>query len=116
MKGSHVVTASILLVLAVGILLVPAAASSEQSQIAKANAQIQQISGQCVSALKQAASQGQMDGIAHQCDTGITQVLAALEAQLGHSVPYTTSVVCVTNSKVDYAACFDPIHLGGSGG
>lgn len=115
MKKTYIAAAGIGLMLAIIVTALPTIAGTEQSQIAKANAAIQGITGLCVASLHKADSRSQMDGIAQLCDYNVMQVLTALEAQLGHSVPYTTSVVCVTNNKVGYTACFDPIHIGGSG-
>lgn len=117
MKKSYIAAVGIGLMLALAVsTTLPGIAGTEQDKMAKANAQIQMISGQCVAALHRASSSGEMDGIAQQCDTDIFQVLAALETELGHSVQYTVSQTCVTNNKVGYTVCFDPIHIGGSGG
>ena len=116
MKKSYIAALGIGLMLAFVLAALPGIASTDQDKIALANAQIQKISGLCVAALHRASSSGQMDGIAQQCDAAIFQVIAALEAELGHSVQYVVSQTCVTNHKVGYTACFDPIHIGGSGG
>lgn len=115
-KKPYIAAVGIGLVMALTFFAVPTTGGTDQAQIAKANAQIQQISGQCVAKLHQVDSKGQMDAVAQQCEAAILQVLAALQAELGHSVQYTVSQVCVTNNKVGYTACFDPIHIGGSGG
>ncbi len=116
MKKSYLAAAGIGLMLTMTLIALPTIAGTEQAQIAQANAQIQKISGQCVAQLKQADSASVMNAIAGNCDAGIQQILANLVAALGHTVPYTMQVVCVTNNKVGYTACFDPIHIGGSGG
>jgi DNA polymerase I-like protein with 3'-5' exonuclease and polymerase domains len=95
-------------------LALPALADTEQDRIAQANAEIQKITGQCISQLKRAESVEEMDGLAASCEAKIQKVLQELE-ELGHSVDFAVYEVCVTNTKVNYTACFDPIHVGGSG-
>ena len=116
MKKSYIAAVGIGLMLALVLTVLPSIAGAEQNEIAKANAEIQKISGQCVSALHRAENASQMDSIAQRCDVAVFQVLADLEATLGHSVEDADSQTCVTNNKVGYTACFDPIHIGGSGG
>lgn len=115
MRKLHVFTAGLALLATFAFFVLPAVADSEQAEIAKANAKINKITGQCKNQLKQATSASAMNTIAANCDAKILGVLAALESKLGHPVKYTVSLTCVTNTKVNYTVCFDPIHIGGSG-
>lgn len=96
-------------------LALPAVADTEQDRIAQANAEIQKITGQCISQLKRAESVEEMDSLAAGCEAKIQEVLQELEEELGHPVDLVVYEICVTNIKVNYTACFDPIHVGGSG-
>ena len=116
MNKSYIAAVGLGLIVALTLWALPSIAGTDQDEIAKANAQIQQISGQCVAALHQADSSGDMDNIAANCDTDIAQVLADLMSELGYEPFYTTSKTYVTNERVGYTVCFDPIHIGGSGG
>lgn len=115
MRKLHVVAAGLALLASFALFVLPAVGNSDKTEIAKANAQISKITGQCISQLQQATSASAMNTIASNCDSKINGVLAALESKLGHPVTYTVSPVCVTNNKVNYTVCFDPIHIGGSG-
>ena len=115
MRKWHIVSAGLALLATFAFFVLPAIGNSEKAEIAKANAQISMITGQCKAQLHQATSAAAMQTIASNCDAKIHDVLAALESKLGHTVQYTASLVCVTNNKVNYTACFDPIHIGGSG-
>lgn len=86
-----------------------------QDEIAKANAKIDKITGKCIADLKAADSAAEMDEIATDCEEEILEVIDELEEELGHAVEVQVSEVCVTNEKLDHTACFDPIHVGGSG-
>ena len=115
MRKLHIVTVGLALFATFAFFVLPAVGDSDKAEIAKANAQISKIIGQCKSQLQQATSASVMNAIASNCDAQIHAVLSDLESKLGHPVTYTVSQVCVTNKKVNYTVCFDPIHIGGSG-
>lgn len=116
MRKPFFIVAAVAVALAVGIGIPPAMAESDQAKIAQANAQIQQITGRCISDLKRADSEEEMDRIAGSCEQDIENVVAELESELGYEVEVVVSHTCVTNEKLDYTVCFDPVHITGSGG
>ena len=115
MRKSRIVTVGLALLATFGFFVLPAIGGTDKAEIAKANAKISKITDQCKGQLHQAKSAGEMNTIASNCEAKIQEVLTDLESKLGHPIQYTVSQVCVTNNKVHYTVCFDPIHIGGSG-
>ncbi len=66
---------------------------------------------ECVKELKHAESTGDMDEIAKECDDEVFELLDWLEEELDHEVNFVMFDVCVTNKKLGYTACFDPINV-----
>jgi hypothetical protein len=119
MKKRFIAALGVALLLAFAGLVLPSFAHGDddagRDEIAKANAEIQRITGECIADLKKADSAAEMDEIAAECEEEILEVIDELEEELGYEVEVEISEVCVTNEKLDYTVCFDPIHVGGSG-
>lgn len=85
--------------------------SNEGKIIAKFEHKLDKLVNKCVSKLNHAKSTDDMDEIAEECDEEVFELVDWLEEKLGHDVNFTVFDVCVTNEKLGYTACFDPINV-----
>lgn len=88
-------------------------AANPSNALAKFEKKLDTLIDQCTKELQKADSVAEMNEIATECDADVFGLLADLEEELGHDVAFEPFLVCVTNTDVQYTACFDPIIITG---